>query len=257
MKLIFTDLDGTLLDHRTYSFEAARPALEHLRRNAIPWVLVTSKTRAETEYWRRRLGNEHPYIVENGAAALIPRGYFGASVPERLEWGRPYAELVAALEEAAREAGCAVRGFHGMTVEEVAVACNLPPELAALAKQREYDEPFELLDPPREAALIEALARRGVRVSRGGRFYHATGPADKARAVLALKRLYEEAAGPVTTVGLGDALNDLPFLRVVDLPVAVRSPQAPLLTAELAVARLTAERGPEGWNAAVLELTSE
>lgn len=257
MKLIFTDLDGTLLDHHTYSFEPARPALERLRRLEIPWIFVTSKTRAETEFWRSRLGNDHPFIVENGAAAVIPRGYFGPATPERLEWGRPYADLIAALDEAAREARCPVRGFHDMTVEQVAAACHLPPEQAALAKQREYDEPFELLDPTREAALLEALERRGVRVSRGGRFYHASGPADKAQAALALRALYEDFAGPVTTIGLGDAMNDLPLLRVVDIPVVVRSPQAALLLAEVAGARLTVQAGPEGWNAAVLELTGD
>lgn len=257
MKLIFTDLDGTLLDRDTYSFEPARPALERLRRLGIPWILVTSKTRAETEFWRGALGNQHPFIVENGAAAVIPEGYFGPSTPSRLEWGRPYAELVAALEEAARETRCAVRGFHGMTVDEVAAVCNLSPEQAALAKQREYDEPFELLDPSREGPLVEALERRGLRVSRGGRFYHASGPADKGQAVLALKRLYEDRSGPVTTIGLGDALNDLAFLRVVDIAVVVRSEQAERLMAELAGARLTEQPGPAGWNAAVLELTRD
>lgn len=257
MELIFTDLDGTLLDHHTYSFEPARPAIERLRRLEIPWLFVTSKTRAETEFWRRLLGNDHPFIVENGAAAIIPPGYFGRAAPEKLEWGRPYADLVAALDEAAREARCPVRGFHDMSVEAVAAACHLPPEQAALAKQREYDEPFELLDPSREAALLEALGRRGVRVSRGGRFYHASGPADKAQAVLALRRLYEERAGPLTTIGLGDAMNDLAFLRVVDIAVVVRSAQAPRLMAELAGARLTAQAGPEGWNAAVLELLGD
>jgi mannosyl-3-phosphoglycerate phosphatase len=257
MKVVFTDLDGTLLDHQTYSFEPARAAIERLRRLAIPWILVTSKTRAETEFWRTALGNDHPFVVENGAAAILPAGYFGASAPERLEWGRPYAELVAALEEAAREARCPVRGFHQMSVEEVAAACGLPLEQAALARQREYDEPFELLDASREAALVEALSKRGVRVSRGGRFYHATGPADKGQAVLALKRLYEAARGPVTTIGLGDAMNDLAFLRVVDVPVVIRSGQAFRLLEELAGARLTEQPGPAGWNAAVLELARD
>ncbi len=33
MYLIFTDLDGTLLDHETYSWEAAQPAIERLRQH--------------------------------------------------------------------------------------------------------------------------------------------------------------------------------------------------------------------------------
>ena len=64
----------------------------------MPWVLVTSKTRAEVEFWRRCLGNEHPFIVENGGAAFVPAGYFRFAVPggkprgayDVLEWGTPY-----------------------------------------------------------------------------------------------------------------------------------------------------------------------
>ena len=33
---VFTDLDGSLLDHHTYSFESARPALERIREQRIP-----------------------------------------------------------------------------------------------------------------------------------------------------------------------------------------------------------------------------
>ena len=76
MDVIFTDLDGTLLDRETYTWEAARPALDRVKRQGIPWVLVTSKTRGEVEFWRRCLGNEHPFIVENGGAVFVPAGYF-------------------------------------------------------------------------------------------------------------------------------------------------------------------------------------
>jgi len=74
--VIFTDLDGTLLDAETYSYEAARPALAMLKKRQIPVVLCTSKTRAETEAIARRLGLKHPFIVENGGAIFIPQGYF-------------------------------------------------------------------------------------------------------------------------------------------------------------------------------------
>jgi mannosyl-3-phosphoglycerate phosphatase len=43
MQTVFTDLDGTLLDHETYSWEAARPALERLELSGILWILVTRK----------------------------------------------------------------------------------------------------------------------------------------------------------------------------------------------------------------------
>ena len=44
--IVYTDLDGSLLDGTSYSYEAATPALTALREQGIPLVLVSSKTRA-------------------------------------------------------------------------------------------------------------------------------------------------------------------------------------------------------------------
>ena len=128
MKVVFTDLDGTLLDSEDYSFRAALPALKHLKRNNVPWIMVTSKTRAEVEHWRTVLGNDHPFIVENGGAAFVPSGYFPIEVASTtrdgytiLEWGMKYERLIAALVPStasttapmddAREMGAKVREF--------------------------------------------------------------------------------------------------------------------------------------------------
>ena len=74
--LIFTDLDGTLLEHRTYSFEAARPALQKIQEKHIPLIFSTSKTRAEIEYWQKTINIYHPFISENGGGIYIPNNYF-------------------------------------------------------------------------------------------------------------------------------------------------------------------------------------
>jgi len=81
--LVFTDLDGTLLDHDTYSWAAAAPALEELQRREIPLIFCTSKTDAEVQALRRAMGNSHPFIVENGGAIVIPPGFFRPVPPFR------------------------------------------------------------------------------------------------------------------------------------------------------------------------------
>ncbi len=43
--IIFTDLDGTLLDLHTYSFEKSLPGLGLLRQKNVPLVFCSSKTR--------------------------------------------------------------------------------------------------------------------------------------------------------------------------------------------------------------------
>lgn len=260
MRLIVTDLDGTLLEGSTYAWEDARAALELLRRTNVPLVLCTSKTRAETRFWRRRLDNRDPFIVENGGAVLIPRGYFPFPVEasdhgaqyDALVLGSPYPELTGALRRASANSGCRVRGFAGMSAAEVARECQMPIEQAELARQRECDEPFLILDPDRTADLLAAIDREGMRHTRGGRFYHILGNNDKAVAMRLLVGLYRRTGEDVETIGLGDGLNDASFLNAVDIPILIRSPRLEQLQAAVPRGVATERAGPQGWNDAIL-----
>lgn len=261
-RVIFSDLDGTLLDRDTYSWEAAKPALCFLKDRAIPWILVTSKTRVEVEHWRHVLGNIHPFIVENGAAAFVPRGYFAATIPgatrweeyEVIKWGKPYADLVRSLEAAACSSRCRVRAFHDMTTQQVAAACHLPLDQAELAKQREYDEPFEIVDVERTGELEAALDVQGLSCVPGGRFYHVCGRHDKGGAVRMLAGLFRRAHGRVLTIGLGDSCSDVPMLLAVDIPIVVRSPNLSDIVKRVPKALVGVPEGPAGWNEAIFEI---
>ncbi|MDI6733027.1 MAG: HAD hydrolase family protein [Planctomycetota bacterium] len=77
MPVIFTDLDGTLLDYSTYSFEKALPALNLMKQKKIPVIICSSKTRKEIEYYRKKLNNHQPFVSENGGGIFIPKEYFG------------------------------------------------------------------------------------------------------------------------------------------------------------------------------------
>ena len=98
--LVITDLDGTLLDSETYSFDEALPAIRHIQTHNIPLILCSSKTRAEIETYRKQLDNGHPFISENGGGIFIPHGYFAAPVTgeeidgyQVIVLGTPYQEV--------------------------------------------------------------------------------------------------------------------------------------------------------------------
>jgi mannosyl-3-phosphoglycerate phosphatase len=261
--VVFTDLDGTLLDHATYSFEPARPALEALAAAGVPVVLCTSKTKAETERWRLALSNTHPFVVENGGAILVPEGYFGAGACydkraggyEILEFGRPYAELRRALAAIREATGMPLRGFGDMTVDEVAERCGFSREFAELAARREYDEPFIGADPTLLGTVVREAAARGLSIVSGGRFHHLIGGNDKGRAVNVLRGLYDGRGEAVRAIGLGDSPNDEPMLREVEIPILVRRPHGGhIKSLHLPGLVIAPYAGPEGWREAVLGL---
>jgi len=109
-------------------------------------------------------------------------------------------------------------------------------------------------DAGTDARLEEAARKRGLRVTRGGRLHHLSGPGDKGEALRALLRLLPlDPHG--RNVGLGDAANDLPMLEVVDRPIVMPRRDGEI-DAVLAAALPGAERapgpGPSGWAAAVV-----
>ncbi len=262
--IIFTDLDGTLLHPRTYSFNEARPALELIRQRHIPLVLCSSKTRAEIEVYRRRLANDHPFISENGGGVFIPEGYFPSFIDGEIQggyrlirFGSPYQELRNALMDLRERLSIKVRGFGDMSAQETALISGLSESEAALAKMRDFDEPFIFEESGAKTdAFLQAIETRGYRWTRG-RFYHIIGENDKGRAAAFLKDLYEKKYGPIRTVGIGDSLNDLPLLRVVDNPVLVRKENG---TYEEGIGLPNLMRadgiGPGGWNRMIMSLLS-
>jgi mannosyl-3-phosphoglycerate phosphatase len=266
--VVFTDLDGTLLDGSTYSFDAAQEALDELRARSIPIVVVSSKTQAEIEPLRFRLRNEHPFIVENGGAVFVPSNYFPFQLTDAtahdqyhiVGLGTSYPRLRRALKEIEQELEVELRGYGDMPVEEVVMRTGLSRQDAELAKQRDYDEPFVVENERCTLeALTQAITVRGLRWTKGDRFHHLMGVQDKGHAVRYLIECYRRQADPyrgrLITVGIGNSLNDLPMLNAVDRPVLVQQPDGSYeQDIELPGLIHAPGPGPIGWNRAVLSL---
>lgn len=259
--VIFTDLDGTLLDP-DYSWRAARPALALCRRLGVELVLVSSKTRSEMEPLHRRLGLTAPFISENGGGVYFPaetgRPPAGARREGpwwRLPLGRPYVQVVRGFRRLRRRLGWRMLGFSDLTPTGVAALTGLAPAAARQAAQREFDEPFTLLGPGGAdlGRLEREAADQGLVLVEGGRFHHLhAGPGKGAALELVLAWLRQQR--PVeSSVGLGDAPNDFDLLSRVDVPVLVASGKTyPGLARSIPGLRRTRARGAAGFNEAVL-----
>ena len=137
--VIFTDLDGSLLNEK-YDFQDVKPIIERLVASGVPIVFCSSKTRAEIEFYRKKMGINDPFISESGAAVFIPRGYFQfnyaytrqADSYDVIELGAAYSIIRKKLVGVKIKSASKIIGFGDMTKEEIAKDSGLPLELAKL-----------------------------------------------------------------------------------------------------------------------------
>jgi len=202
-RVIFTAIEGALLNSKSPSWSAAAEALEEIERRRVPLILVTSGTRAELEPLRQKMENGHPFVTESGGGLFIPDGYFARHLEGTVRqgryfcvaFGRPYADAVAAAEEIAEESGASIVGYSQMSAREIARNTGEPVRQAELARQREFSERFFFAGAS-EAVIgkfeREARERRWDAI-RGEPFWELRSGNDEARALRHLMRLLRDS----------------------------------------------------------------
>jgi len=273
--LIFSALEGALVDPHTDSYAGAEEALSELEERKIPYVLLTGRTREEIEHIRKDLGHNHPFITENGGGIFFPDGYFSLKIPGvvrtarylSIAQGKPYAEVCEALDDIAEECSVGVAGFHHMSLREVADNLGLRPRDAELARAREFDEPFYFTsaDEKAIAKFVETAKAKGYDARRGPTFWHFSSKCDTARAVRTTAQLFREATHiKLSLVGIGASDLDLPWLRAMDHPVLLPSAGTPSKSSGQTLENSGRGKtiimgdapGSAGWNRAILDIIS-
>lgn len=267
--IIFSDLDGTLLDHYSYKSTAADSTLQQLQQANIPVILNTSKTLAELEIIKTELKLETPFIIENGAAIYIPKNTFEKQ-PEDTHcignyWVKsfclPRQHWIDLLNEYSHDFSQYYRGFSALSVTELSKITGLDLTQAAQAKERQYGEPIQWLgDEETKKSFILHLVELGANVVHGGRFIHVGDFCDKGQALIWLTELYREHYSncSVYTIALGDGENDTSMLDAADIAVQIRSPvhDFPTLYRKYRTSQ-TKLYGPQGWAESIQQLLAE
>ncbi|WP_455240323.1 mannosyl-3-phosphoglycerate phosphatase [Methanothermobacter tenebrarum] len=245
--IIFTDLDNTLLN-KEYSYSEAEKVLRELKEAEIPIIFCSAKTRREQEKIREEMGIYHPFIVEDGSAIYIPKGYFketkGKPINnyEIIVLGTKLENIIKEIQKLQKK-GYKIIGYQDMTPEEIAEITGLSIHDAKLAKDREFSE--TIIEYDEEG--LEKLKRK-FNVQIGGRFIHVFGKgADKGKAIKILTKFYKEEHEKIKTIGIGDSYTDEPLLKAVDIPALVKGYNGQWAQVNVKNLYYAKEAGPKGW----------
>lgn len=260
--VIFTDLDGTLLDQHNYSFEAASPIIDFLNQAGIPWILNTSKTLAESADLARTLDNRHPLIIENGGGIAVPPTYPMPGDAARTVFDRvgDYRLIALGAERSfilsvlqSLKYSFRFEAFDAMTEQELVALTDLNSKRTRQARDRQFSEPLVWRDKPeRLLDFAAALATHSLTLLRGGRFIHVLGQSDKGRAMQRVLAYWFDKANDtgqdtLVTIALGDADNDRAMLEAADRAIVIRSPTHTPPEIDHPSLRISTGTGPEGW----------
>ncbi|MBV17749.1 MAG: mannosyl-3-phosphoglycerate phosphatase [Thalassospira sp.] len=263
---IFTDLDGTLLDHDDYRWDAARPAIERIRSLSIPLIAVSSKTLAELDHIQMNYGLFDGLIGENGGVI---------SLDGEVEQPGPSSQTIDSARDAIIAAvNVPLGSFRTVPPEMIATETGLTLDDAIRAGQRHCSDPLIWQPSEQDIEIATDIASQfSLKLVKGGRFHTLCGPSNKGAA---MKRMLErlvvsgrlgdgdgngdgDTNTAITTIALGDSANDIPMLAAADIAVQIPPKRGirsePLLThSDL---RIAPYPGPEGWNAALQSILDQ
>ena len=257
-KVVFTDIDGTLIDYNTGEYGETKELIRTLRENHIPVILCSSKTWEEQNRIREDLRLNEPFIIENGGAIIIPKDYFYTlNIPNAkdvggysvIELGKPVNEVRTKLSNIREKFLVEFKSVGDVSLEELSKISGLPIEYAKSMAQRQYSETILQIRENDLAKFTKYAKEIGLTIIHGGRFFDVTIGNDKGKAVQILMNFFrkEYNYSDIKFFGLGDSENDVPMLNLMDVPILVQRPDHSWSNVDLKNVTKIHGIGPEGW----------
>lgn len=242
---VFTSIDGTLLDARTFEAGENRDTIRRLLDAGVPVIPVSVMTLDEVTPIATQLGLRHAMVIEAGGAIARWTGEAW-----EIEPCGPAAEtLLDVVLDIEQRSGANLLIYSALPDRDAARLSGRSGEMLHASTHRCFSEPFVIESGDLES-VQRAAASIGFSVRRGRRFLHLCRAFDQGEA---FTRLRDELQCDVA-IAVGGAAVDAEFLMRADIAIIVPGPDGEPdaeLLASVPNARIAPIPGPAGWAAAV------
>lgn len=259
--ILFTDLDGCLLNKHDYDWSPAAAVLQTLRKRRISVVMNSSKTVSEMTQLAGDLGlADSTFVSENGSV---------------IRWGQEVDGPIGEIEVigASRDYILTVlkplkqqfrfRSFADLGIEGVIHETQLPEVGAQMALARQGTEPLLWDDSDEHRSKFEqSLRDHQLTLTRGARFWHIAGQTNKGRAMQVVAERFSRSNrvsfpdGKPIIAAIGDSPIDQSMLDMADVPIGIPTSTGLDVNVDPGIGIVAAAQGAAGWAEAVTELLS-
>jgi len=258
--LIFSDLDGTFLNHHTYSYGSLKNYVNNLDLQ-FELIFVTSKTFEEILHIQNKIEINYPFIAENGACIFFPPGYlkFTSNTQKNFFIHKNYycfkisnlksEDLINSFSDLKKKYKFCF--YSEISNKSICELTNLKLREAKNSKNRLFTNPILWKDTNKKMLNFKSdviKIKKDLEILKGGRFLHISDNYNKAKAVKNfIKIIKSKSSYRFLTVSLGDSENDICMLESTDYSCIVKRKANKISLKKKKNIYFSKTEAPDGW----------
>ncbi len=247
--LIFTDLDGTLLNRDTFKFDSIKTFLKELKNKNVIIIPNSSKTEDEIIEFNNEANFQFPFISENGSI-IHNLNFLNDEFPDKIMLSKNIREIQNIFDKNINQdlkSKCKV--ISSLTMSEQTQIFGLSGNKLEQVYKRSCSIPIIFEGNNEEKlSLKNILLKIGLDFKDGGRVLNLGDRINKADAMKKITKMLEtKFKRKPKTIAVGDNHNDLEMLQNSDIPCLVKNDK--FLNKNLQIKNLiiSKQAAPEGW----------
>ena len=246
--LIFTDLDGSILDRDTFKFDQIKQYMKKVLNSGILIIPNSSKTESEIVEFNQELGENLAYISENGSV-INGLNLLNSNFPNKIILSREKEELVEVFKNKVPEnLQNKCKFISNLKKKDQINTFGLGETKLKYALDRKYTEPFLFEGRKNEKKeLTKILKKNSLTIQEGGRVINLCDNVNKVKSMNKILKIYKKIESNIEVIAVGDNYNDLDMLKNSDLPCLVFNDQFKEDQINIDNLIISNRPSPEGW----------